>query len=57
MEEPMPRTLDDIVAGLPLDQQREIERRHQVLSETLRDEASGTPPAVRGNRQHPQHRS
>ncbi|WP_244604598.1 MULTISPECIES: hypothetical protein [Mesorhizobium] len=44
MEEPMPRTLDEIVAGLPLHQQREIERRHQVLRETLRDEASGTPP-------------
>ena len=57
MEEPMPRTLDEIVAGLPLDQQKEIERRHRVLGETLRGGASDTPPTLRGNRQHPQHRS
>lgn len=57
MQEPMPRTLDEIVAGLPLDQQEEIERRHRALRETLRGKASDTLPTVRGNRQHPLHRS
>ncbi len=31
----MPRTIEEILSELPLDQQDEVERRHQELRQTL----------------------
>lgn len=46
----MPRTIDEFITELPLDEQKEIETRYKALRRTMphpqRDKAKDVPPAV-----------
>ncbi len=57
----MPRTIREMIAALPLDRQKEIEKQYQELRATLpppqTDEASDASSTAPETKQHPQHRS